>query len=157
MKIVYRSRIEYLSLQTELNHTISEDLDYYAGLQAINYGIAPGELDPMGSAEIFPVSLPKENSYEFSGYGNLNWKPNDWLAISAGLRLNHFLLSGPYTAATFDPATKEIIETKTYDSGETASDYTNLEPRLGLAAQLNKRQLNKGKFCAHESIPAQHL
>ncbi|UWX55200.1 TonB-dependent receptor [Maribacter litopenaei] len=94
-EVNYESNIQYYSFLTEYSKKPSTTLDYYIGGQANRYGISPGDLDPGTAGNVLPVSLDKETSYEFAGYGTINWSPNEHVSLSGGLRFNHYVLVGP--------------------------------------------------------------
>lgn len=137
-EIRYNSSIRYLSLNSEYQRFVGEGLDWYAGLQAARYRIAPGSLDPGSGNSINPVELQSEHSYEFGAYANLNWSPLENLSLSAGLRLNHFVLVGPFSQPAFDPDTGNLIATTFFEDGAGVKTYNGLEPRLGLNYSLGE-------------------
>ena len=125
-EIKYNSKINYLSFISEFTKKINSSIDYYTGVQGNRYKINPGELDPGSGNTVSPVSLDTETGYELSLFGNLNWKPVDYLSISGGLRYNYFGI---------DTSNKD--EKKSYD---------NLEPRLGVNIKLGKTTSFKASY-----------
>ncbi|WP_240531680.1 TonB-dependent receptor domain-containing protein [Maribacter sp. 4G9] len=144
-EVTYKSKINYLSFISEYSKEVSSNLDYYVGAQANRYTINPGELDP-GSADVLPVSLEKESSYEFGGYGNVNWTPFENLSVSAGLRFNHFVLVGPYTQNFFDDLSGELLGTTEFEKGAGVKTYNGLEPRVGLNIKLGETTSLKASY-----------
>ena len=145
-EIHYESSIKYLSLSSEYLRYPSEELDWYAGVQGVKYLIEPGRLDPGNGNSINPVELESENSYEFSGYANVNWKPLDKLTLSTGLRLNHFVLVGPFTQPTFNPVNDNLIATTFFEDGAGVKTYNSVEPRLGLNIALDENSSVKASY-----------
>ncbi|WP_255443993.1 TonB-dependent receptor domain-containing protein [Robiginitalea sp. SC105] len=145
-EIRYESSIRYLSLTSEYLRFATESVDWYAGMQAARYRIAPGSLDPGSGNGINPVELETENSYEFGVYANLNWKPLEALSLSAGLRLNHFVLVGPFTQPTFDPVTGNLTATSVFEKGAGVKTYNGLEPRIGLNYTLAENTSVKASY-----------
>ncbi len=145
-EIVYESSINYLSFIAEYSKRPNEKFDYYLGLQANQYNVGPGSLNPGTAQNISPVNLTDEKSFELSGYGNLNWSPNDILSFSGGLRYNYFLLVGPYTRATFDEVEGTIVDTETFEKGSKVSSYDGLEPRIGLSVKFAKNTSIKASY-----------
>lgn len=137
-KIVYDSEINYWSLTSEMIKKVSEDFDYYGGIQATRYKIYPGSLDPGSSTNVHPVSLKAETSYELSSFANINWQPLKDLEISAGLRYTHYLFVGPYTLATYDDNMENIISTKEFAKNDKVKSYDGLEPRVGTSLMLTE-------------------
>ncbi|MBT8185444.1 MAG: TonB-dependent receptor [Eudoraea sp.] len=145
-KITYESKIQYLSMVSEYSYALSEKVDYYLGLQANQYQIEPGTLDPGNTNNINPVKLQKETSYEFSGFGNFNFNATDNLSLSAGLRFNHFVFVGPYTQATFDENSGILIASKEFEKGAGVKTYNGLEPRLGASWKIGEATSLKASY-----------
>jgi len=145
-EIRYTSGIGYLSSTTEYLRYPNENTDWHAGVQAVKYKIQPGDLDPGSGNGINPVTLDTENGYEFAAYGNLNLKPLDKLTVSAGLRLNHFVLVGPFDQPAFDPETGNLIGNTIFEKGAGVKTYNSLEPRLGLNYSLGEHASLKASY-----------
>jgi len=145
-KIEYASKINSLSLISELSKKASTDFDYYMGIQANRYKIEPGNLDPGNASNIRPVSLNSETSYELSGYLNTNWQPTDYLSLSTGLRYNHFLFLGPFNLATFDAAGDNVVNTEFFEKGRKVKSYDAIEPRLGVSLKIGENTSIKGSY-----------
>lgn len=145
-EIEYKSGIHYTSLISEVSNKVSEKLDYYTGVQLNNYKINPGELDPGLSNGVLPVNLLEENSYELSGYANVNWKPKRNLTLSAGLRYNYFQFNGPYVLNSYDEAGEVVIESNFIEKGKKVQSYNNLEPRLGVNFKVDESTSVKASF-----------
>lgn len=142
----YESSIQYLSLFSEYSETLSDAFNYYFGLQANKFRISPGLLDPGNSQKVLGVNLEKEASYEFSTYANINWEPSDKISISTGLRVNQFLLRGPFTENNFDSFTGQLESTVTYNKNEIVKNYTHFEPRIGVNLVLNENTSLKASY-----------
>ncbi len=145
-EILYESQINYLSFISEYSKTLSDQVEYYGGIQANQYRISPGTLDPGTGNSIVPVELETETSYELSGYGNLNWTPIEKVAFSAGLRFNHYVFVGPYVEATFDDVSGDLIGSTVFGKGDAVKTYNSLEPRLGANFKLGERSSIKASY-----------
>nr|WP_299073890.1 TonB-dependent receptor [uncultured Allomuricauda sp.] len=144
-EIEYVSGINYTSLLSEFSKKESDKLDYYAGVQVNRYKIDPGELNPGTSVNVFPVSLPSETSYEFSGFTSVNWHPLENLTLSGGLRFNHFLFQGPYTLNAYDDA-GNLVDAEFFEKGEKVQAFSNLEPRIGVSLLLDENTSLKASY-----------
>ncbi len=144
-EIEFDSNINYTSLISEISKKVNNTFDYYLGIQANQYKINPGELDPGSTNTVFPVSLPKETSYEFSGFANFNWKPLESLSLSAGLRYNHFLFQGPYTLNSYDEV-GNVTNTQFFEKGKKVISFDDLEPRLGISLKLGENTSMKASY-----------
>ncbi len=137
-QIEFESKINYLSLSSEYSKEISSELNYYFGIQGNKYQISPGELLPGSANSVTGVKLDQENSYEFAGYGNLNFSPVKNVALSAGFRLNHYVMVGPFTQAQFNQETGVLTGTTVFEKGAGVKTYNGLEPRLGANVKLDE-------------------
>lgn len=145
-EIEFESKINYLSFISEYSKSVSDKLEYYGGVQANRYNIDPGSLDPGAGNSIIPVTLESETSYEFAGFGNVNWNATEDLTISAGLRFNHFVFVGPYTQATFDDNTGALLDTQFFEKGAGVKTYNGLDPRLGINYKLGETMSLKASY-----------
>ncbi len=145
-EIEFETKIDYSSFISEVSKKVNNTFDYYVGLQANQYKISPGELDPGNANNILPVLLPKETSYELSGFTNFNWKPSPSLSLSAGLRYTHFLFQGPYTLNTYDETGTIVVDTQFIKTGENVSSYSGFEPRLGVNLKLGETASLKASY-----------
>lgn len=137
-EIEYNSKIGYTSLISEYAKDENEKMNYYLGVQANQYQISPGNLDPGSGNSILSVSLPKETSYEFSAYTNVNWNLLKNVTLSGGLRFNHYVFVGPYEEDTFDENTGNLLGTTIFNKGDGVKTYNSLEPRFGSNIKIGK-------------------
>lgn len=144
--IEYESQINLLSIFSEYSKKINNNLNYYGGLQGNRYKIKPGKLDSGYGNSIHSITLDDETSYELSAYANVNWSPFEQLTLSGGLRFNNFIFVGPYTQATFDENTNEIINITEYGKGDKIKTYSAFEPRLGANLKLGKNTSVKASY-----------
>ncbi len=144
--ITFESKIGYLGFVSEYSNAIDNSLDYYLGTQASRYQINPGTLDPGTASSVNQVDLATETSYEFAGFGNLNWKASENLILSGGLRFNHFVFVGPYVQATFNDTSGILLGTKVFGKGDGVKTYNGLEPRLGATIQLGEATSLKASY-----------
>ena len=145
-EIEYSSSINSIRLSSEYSKTLSENLNYQIGFQGNKYTIDPGNLDPRSNTDLKTVSLNTENSYELSAYLNTNWKPTNYLSLSAGLRYNHFLLVGPFNRAFYDETKVNILDTEFIEKGDKVKSYNAIEPRLGLSLVLGESTSLKASY-----------
>ncbi len=144
--IIYEAKIGYLSFISEYSKKVSDTWDYYGGVQANQYRIEPGSLDPGSGNSIVPVTLETETSYEISPYINMNWNPTERLSLSGGLRFSHFVFVGPYTEATFDENTGTLLGSTVFGKGDAVKTYNGLEPRLGANLKLGETTSIKASY-----------
>ena len=145
-EITYEAKINYLSYISEYTKIINDELDYYGGIQANQYKISPGTLDPGSGNSIVPVSLETETSYEMAAYANVNWKPFQSLSLSGGLRFNHFVLVGPYEEASFDENSGNLLGSTIFGKGDAVKTYNSLEPRFGANLKIGEQTSIKASY-----------
>ena len=100
--IVFKSKVNYSSFQSEYTDNRGEMFNYSLGVQSKKYNISPGSLSPGNSNSVIPVNLDEENSLDFSSYFNINLNPTKNLSFSLGLRHTLFNFLGPYTVAEYN-------------------------------------------------------
>lgn len=145
-EIEYGARVRYLSFISEYSKNVSEVFDYYGGVQANQYHISPGNLDPGSGNSILPVDLETETSYEIGSYVNANWNPTENFSFSGGLRFNHYVLVGPFVEAEFDEITGNQTQAIVFEKGDAVKTYNSLEPRLGANLKLGMNTSIKASY-----------
>jgi hypothetical protein len=145
-EIKYTAKINYLSYISEFSKKVNNEFYYFAGVQANQYKISPGALDPGNGNSIEPVTLETETSYEIGTYANVNWNPTENIALSGGLRFNHFVFVGPFVEATFDDVSGILVDATIFEKGDGVKTYNSLEPRLGANLKLGENTSLKASY-----------
>jgi len=143
--IVFKSKVNYSSFQSEYTDSRGEKFNYSFGIQTKKYDISPGSLSPGKGNSVTPVDLEKESSLDFSSYFNLNWNPSNSLSFSLGLRHTLFNFLGPYTVAEYNDE-GEQINFLSYNKNESIVSYQNFEPRIGSRIQLSENSSLKFSY-----------
>ncbi len=115
------------------------------GLNAIHHTIRPGEVTASKTSGIGNAQLQKRFAWENAVFVTNNWKANDQLTISYGLRLTAFSAMGGGDFYTIDRNGK-VIDTTYYNKGAIVKTYLDLEPRLSASYQLNNSSSIKASF-----------
>lgn len=122
------------------------------GASAITYTFNPGEVRPTDEeSAINPGNLDKRRAIESALYLNADHKLSDKLNLQLGLRFSMFNRMGGQAIATYANNQPVVYNetlgfyesgTKTgeieYPKGKSIADFSNFEPRLGLAYELNE-------------------
>ncbi|MGF1585505.1 MAG: carboxypeptidase-like regulatory domain-containing protein, partial [Bacteroidales bacterium] len=148
------SSIDYSSVKGSLlwfpdgNHRVE------IGFNAIHYGIAPGNLDPLGtSSEIEASRIDPETGLEISFFLGDDFEVSEKLSIEAGIRYTDYQYLGPATINIYDDnypkRTEYIIETGSYGKNEKAAGYSGLEPRLNVRYSINEMSSVKASYTRH--------
>lgn len=131
--------------QTTFNSRLSRELGKHrlkAGGQLDLYRIAPGLLEPNGSASINFQELPEEQGLEASAFAEVSWQFGKNLTIRTGLRYAHFTRFGPGERREYLPGLERlpenILERQEVGNTESLADYGAFEPRIGLSYLLGE-------------------
>ena len=143
--IVFKSKVNYSSFQSEYTDNRGEMFNYSLGVQSKKYNISPGSLSPGNGNSVTPVNLDEENSLDFSSYFNINLNPTKNLSFSLGLRHTLFNFLGPYTVAEYNDQGDQI-NFLSYDKNESIVSYQNFEPRIGSRIQLSENSSLKFSY-----------
>ena len=143
--IVFKSKVNYSSFQSEYTDSRGEKINYSLGIQTKKYNISPGSLSPGKGNSVSSVDLEKEKSLDFSSYFNLNWNPSKKLSFSLGLRHTLFNFLGPYTVAEYNDE-GEQTNFISYKNNESIVSYQNFEPRIGSRVQLSENSSLKFSY-----------
>ncbi|UII79069.1 TonB-dependent receptor [Flagellimonas sp. CMM7] len=141
------------------NYNAKYDLKYYFsdafkldfGISTIKYEFDPGQIKPTGpDSAINELQLDKKRALESAAYINAEHKLTDRLTAQYGIRFSHFNRMGGQPLSEyandqplvynntlqFYQRTDPIGET-TFKKSESIKKFSNFEPRLALAYQLN--------------------
>ena len=102
-------------------------------------------LSPGNENSISPISLKEETSFDFSGYFNLNWTPNEKVSISVGLRHTIFNFLGPYNLYLYDENYKQT-GVVSYQKNKSVISYNNFEPRFGARINIGENSSFKASY-----------
>ena len=137
------SRVQHNELRAFALYTPKEKLKAEIGINAIDYGISPGNLKPEAStSSIITLTLPKELAREISPYISVDWTINSQFSLQAGIRYSTFQNLGPklvFNYADGQSRTSQSIQDSTlYGKNQSIQKYSGIEPRLSVRYALNK-------------------
>ncbi len=132
--IGYQKLSSNLSYQTE-SHFIN------LGLEGISYQMDPEVITPRNSSsDIASEEVRKNKALELALYANDELKLSNFISISYGLRLGHFISLGPSELRSYDPekpkSEASVLTSKTIGNNKKESSYTTLEPRISANIKL---------------------
>ena len=141
------------------NYNLKYDLKYYAndklkldfGFSGISYKLNPGEVKPTSpSSPINYLKLEQKRAFEGGLYVSAEHKLTEKLTAQYGLRYSNFKRLGGQNITNYNNNQPVVYnnELGIYEEGEASSNtffkksesiknFSNLEPRFGLAYQLN--------------------
>ncbi|QDO93206.1 TonB-dependent receptor [Formosa sediminum] len=148
----WKSDIKNFNVKYDLKYYLNNKTTIDFGVSGINYNFNPGEVRPTDEdSSINEDILDEKRAFESGIYANVEHKFSDRLNLQLGLRFSMFNRLGGQAIATYENdqpvvfnETYGIYEegTKTgeieYAKNESIKTFSNFEPRLGLAYQLNE-------------------
>jgi len=154
------SGIKNINLKYDFKHYISNSFKLEYGIHSMYYKFNPGDIKPINDdSGINPYKLIDKYALENSAYIDAEHKLSDNLSVSYGARLSMFHRLGQNelnsyennSPLTFNPSIGIYEKTEpngkyTYDRSDVIKSFTNLEPRLALAYQLNDNASVKTSF-----------
>ncbi|WP_066223077.1 TonB-dependent receptor [Formosa haliotis] len=147
----WRSSIKNFNFKYDFKYYLNNNTTIDFGASAITYNFNPGEVKPTDeNSAINEDILDKKRAVESGLYVNAEHKFSERLNVQVGLRFSLFNRLGGQPMATYlndQPVVyneelgiyEEGIKTGEidYERGKTIADFSNFEPRLGLAYQLS--------------------
>jgi hypothetical protein len=143
---------EAFALSHKINSTgFKADFNWFLGRNEINfgldmtrYGVSPGNYLPNGdSSLVVPHIIEKEQALEGALYIDDKFQVNDFLSINAGLRFSSYASFGPQSVMIYNPeyskSKSTIVDTLTFDKGQTVSKYAGPEFRISLNFRLSDK------------------
>lgn len=132
---------------------LKEDFQYFInagntlkfGVNAIRHTFSPGEVHSNNEEFIQSTLLNEKHAIEGAAYISHSWKVSPVFNMTYGLRYSSFSSIGPDTIYSYNE-NDEIIETKSYSSGELINTDGYLEPRLTLNYIINPESSIKASY-----------
>ncbi len=139
------SQIRDLTFKHQYFWQISAQNQLKFGLNSIYHTVKPGQITSEGQSSYNPVNYQERYSLENGVFVSDEWNISHGFNVTAGLRLSAFSILGKGDFLLVDPQ-GNIVDTKTYKSGQIVKTYFNLEPRLALSYLLNNDQSVKMSY-----------
>lgn len=144
-KLNIASRINDYNINHEFNFYPNDRNIIKVGVNSIYHQVAPGRVSSADPSRLDVTSFADRYSWDNSVFINNNMKVTDRLNVDYGLRLTAFSVLGGGDFFTYDKD-RNIIDTITTKRGEFVKTYLNLEPRLGLVYQLDRKSSLKAAY-----------
>lgn len=157
---VFKNGVEDFSLKYDFQRVFSNDFSIRYGLGGIYYQFNPGEILPSSEASgINPQKLTDKFALEGAGYVQANLEITEKLSVLGGVRfsvfnrlgqdyLNRYAHDNPVIfnqeLGIYEKA--EPIGRIEYERSESIQTFSNLEPRVSLAYQLNGQSSIKAGY-----------
>ncbi len=154
------SGIQNFNFKYDLKHYINNKFKLEYGLNSIYYTFNPGDIQPSSpTSGLNPFKLTDKFAFESAIYMDAEHQLSTKLTISYGLRFSSFLRLGQnelnlYTndnPVSFNEDLQiyekaDPIGTESFKRSEIIKSYSNLEPRLAVAYQLNENSSIKASY-----------
>ncbi|MCL6265501.1 TonB-dependent receptor [Flagellimonas myxillae] len=150
------------------NYNAKYDLKYYFsdafkldfGVSTIKYEFDPGQIKPTGpTSAINELQLDQKRALESAAYINAEHKLTDRLTAQYGIRFSHFNRMGGQPLSiyandqplVYNPTLRfyertDPVDEVTFSKSESIKKFSNFEPRLSLAYQLNDNSSLKAGY-----------
>jgi len=130
------SHVHHLKAKLVLSY-ITGDHKIDFGGEIIDYNLNPATFKPGEySVNIRAVNVEEENGLETALFVSDEFKINEKLSVTAGLRYSNYIVKGPKTVYLYEegfPKSDEtIVDLTMYANNETITSYGGIEPRLSL-------------------------
>lgn len=156
----WTSGIKNFNFKYDFKHYISSNFKLEYGLNSLYINFNPGEIKPTTETSgINPYGLVKKQASENAAYVDAEHQITPTFSLSYGLRLSYFMRLGQTELniyANDQPVTynKDLqiyekaqpIDIATYQKSDVITSFTNLEPRLAMAYQLNHNSSIKASY-----------
>lgn len=134
---IMNSAITYQSLKWHVNYLPGNRHHLGFGIQAIAYGIEPGQIQPFGAdAVIRPETMEHEQALELAAYLSDDLIISERLSLELGLRFSQYLQLGPATLYQYEENKPRTVQNTTdsiiYSDRDIIARYHGLEPRFGM-------------------------
>ena len=156
--------LEHYEIKANMLYTLTEKHSLNFGFNSILYRLDKGDFLPFGESIIEPKILGEEKGIESALYLGDEWRINDKLRATAGLRFSNYLYLGPQSVNTYlkgMPKTPDYLTGKVdYDNNEIIKSYHHLDFRFAtnyiindeLSLKLSYNQLHQYLFMFSNTI-----
>lgn len=114
------------------------------------YQINPGKLIPSPGSPINATDIQDEASYESSVYVGSESKINERISVLLGIRVSHYNYIGKADLFVYDEnipkSPSSIIDTLSFDNGESIKTYLGAEPRFSFKFSVNNNSSIKVSY-----------
>ncbi|MEJ6981111.1 TonB-dependent receptor [Pedobacter sp. P351] len=115
------------------------------GVDVIHHTIEPGEISASVGSSVNDDQIENRTGLELAIYISDEWKVNDRLNVTYGLRGSSYSAFGPGNFKAYD-ADGNTIGTTNYKKGELVKNYINPEPRISASYKLRNAGSVKASY-----------
>lgn len=169
IKLDWVADIENYNLKYDLRYYLSDKIKVDFGASGITYNLNPGAIEPSTpDSPINALTLDQKRAFEGGLYVSAEHKLTNKLTAQYGLRFSAFARLGGHDIVNYADNlpvvyNEEIgiyeegdpISSTSFDTGEAIKTYSNFEPRIGIAYELNESSSVKANYT--RSVQYLHL
>jgi hypothetical protein len=131
------SRINDVNLKQDFQWFINNNHKFRFGVQGIYHEVLPGQLS--SNSDLIKIKkLPKMPSLELAAYAMNDHQITKKLSATYGIRFTTLSVLGNGNPFYSYDSQGELSSSKTYNRGQFAKTYFNVEPRLALSFAYNE-------------------
>ena len=141
-----KSSIKDINLKQEFQYFINTRNKLKFGINAINHGIIPGQIDASLGSGINSLKLTTNKSIEAAVFITNDWTITEKFTMSYGLRLSSFSMLGNNQNVYSYSANGDVSDTNVYKNNSFVSTYPILEPRVSMSYVYSKTASFKAAY-----------
>lgn len=156
----WESGIDSYNLKYDFKHYLSDKFKLSYGINSIYYKFNPGTIEPLSEeSSINPKQLDKKYAFEPAIYIDAEQKLSKIFSVNYGVRYSQFYRLGESTINYYENNQPVVYDAdlKVYDKAKPIStqyfgknkkiaDYSNFEPRISLAMEIDENQSVKVSY-----------
>lgn len=141
-----KSSIKDINLKQEFQYFINTRNKLKFGINAINHGIIPGQIDASLGSGINSLKLTTNKSIEAAVFITNDWTITEKFTMSYGLRLSSFSMLGNNQNVYSYSANGDVNDTNVYRNNSFVATYPILEPRVSMSYVYSKTASFKAAY-----------
>jgi len=141
-----KSSIKDINLKQEFQYFINTRNKLKFGINAINHGIIPGQIDASLGSGINSLKLTTNKSIEAAVFITNDWTITEKFTMSYGLRLSSFSMLGNNQNVYSYSANGDVNDTNVYRNNSFVATYPILEPRVSMSYVYSKTASLKAAY-----------
>lgn len=156
----WESGIDSYNLKYDFKHYLSDKFKLSYGINSIYYKFNPGTIEPLSEdSSINPKQLDKKYAFEPAIYIDAEQKLSKIFSVNYGIRYSQFYRLGQSTInyyennqpVVYDADLKiydkaKPISTQYFGKNKKIADYSNFEPRISMAMEIDENQSVKVSY-----------
>jgi len=155
----WNSSITNFIAKPEFTYYINSNNEFSFGAEGIYYYFVPANTVGVTNGSARDVSLQKKYNLETSVYASNNQRLSNKVSLEYGLRFSNFRAFGPDTVYKYNdtvPGVRRSVKSyEVYRNGQTAAQFSNLQPRVSVKYQVN--QVSSVKASYNRMVQYLHL